>query len=67
MKGAVILMVSIIYENVYCEPCFKYAPEVIPPDPTGNVRLIFVYLLKTNQYILINDPCSSTNTTFEYN
>ena len=45
MKGAVILMVSIIYENVYCEPCFKYAPEVIPPDPTGNVRLIFVYLL----------------------
>ena len=35
MKGVVILMVSIIHENVYCEPCFKYAQEVIPPDPTG--------------------------------
>ena len=36
MKGAVILILSIIYENVSCEPCFKYGPEIIPPDPTGN-------------------------------
>ena len=56
MKGVVILMVSIIHENVYCEPCFKYAQEVIPPDPTGkstiNFRL-FDLITISNQYFLI--------------
>ena len=69
MKGVVILMVSIIHENVYCEPCFKYAQEVIPPDPTGKSMINFrLFELITNiKSIFSNIFCLSIHTKFRCN